>query len=169
MQDQPDDEPRDVNSPACAMHTADDAYMGFAGKDEVLAFLDELLEAERAGARVALESGRKAGSGPFADLLQTIEHDEMRWCAMLMRWLKALGAEPSDKVGAFREKAMAIADLDARILFLNRGQGWVVRRLRDMLPRVRDEGLRKDLADMLQAHETNIALANEAVGRARAP
>jgi Domain of unknown function (DUF6306) len=167
MQDRPDEDPRDVTSPACSMHSADDAYMGYAGKGELVAFLTELLEAERAGARVALESGRTVGSGRMAQLLETIQHDEMRWCAMLAHWLKALDAVLSDKVGAFHEKAMAIADLDARIVFLNRGQGWVVRRLRDMLPRVRDDGLRKDLADMLQAHEANIALANEVAGPAR--
>jgi ferritin-like metal-binding protein YciE len=34
------------------MHDADDVYMGYAGKDEIVALLDELLEAERAAARV---------------------------------------------------------------------------------------------------------------------
>lgn len=36
------------------MHEADDAYMGFAGPDELAPLLQELLEAERAGVRVAL-------------------------------------------------------------------------------------------------------------------
>jgi hypothetical protein len=120
-----------VSSPACSMHEADEAYMGYAGKDDLIAFLNELLEAERAGARVTLESARAAGSGAIAELMRTIQRDEARWCGMLLRHLKALGDEPSSKVGAFYDKAMAIADLGERITFLNRGQGWVVRKLRE--------------------------------------
>jgi len=121
---------------------------------------DELLEAERAGSRVTLQSARTASTGPVANLMRTIQRDEARWCAMLTRHLKALGETPSTKVGAFYDKAMAIPDLAARIAFLNRGQGWVVRKLREMLPRVRDDRLHADFAEMLQSHEANIALAN---------
>jgi Domain of unknown function (DUF6306) len=140
--------------------------LGYAGKDDLIAFLNELLEAERAGARVTLESARAAGSGAIAELMRTIQRDEARWCGMLLRHLKALGDEPSSKVGAFYDKAMAIADLGERITFLNRGQGWVVRKLREMLPRVRDNQLHTDLTEMLQSHEANIALVTEVVDRA---
>jgi hypothetical protein len=58
---------------------------------------------------------------------------------------------------------MAIEGLPERIAFLNRGQGWVVRKLREMMPRVRDDALHRDLADMLQSHETNIARASAAL------
>lgn len=167
MTNRSDAEPAvEVSSPACSMHEADEAYMGYAGKDDLIAFLNELLEAERAGARVTLESARAAGSGAIAELMRTIQRDEARWCGMLLRHLKALGDEPSSKVGAFYDKAMAIADLGERITFLNRGQGWVVRKLREMLPRVRDNQLHTDLTEMLQSHEANIALATEVVDRA---
>ena len=147
-------------SPACAMHEASDVYMGYADKDELGSILNELLEAERAGAKVTLESAREAGSGPLAELMRAVQRDESRWCAMLLRQLKALGATPSSKTGAFYGKAMAIADLGERIAFLNRGQGWVVKKLREVLPRVRDGGLHADLSEMLHAHEANIELAN---------
>ena len=51
----------------------------------------------------------------------------------------------------------------ARIAFLNRGQGWVVRKLREMLPRVPDDALYVDLAHMLSSHVANITLANSAI------
>ena len=165
MTEKPTAGPRaELNSPACAMDTADDAYMGYAGRDEIIAFLNELLEAERAGARVTLETARAADRGPIAELMRTIQRDEARWCAMLSRHLKALGAAPSATVGAFYGKAMAIPDFGERIAFLNRGQGWVVRKLREALPRVRDDGLHAELAEMLRAHESNIALANRVAG-----
>lgn len=155
------DETAEGSSPACSMHDADDAYMGYMARDELIAFLNELLEAERAGARVTLESARAAGSGPIAQLMSDIQRDEARWCAMLARHLKALGVTPSARVGAFYEKAIAIADLSERIAFLNRGQGWVVRKLREALPRIRNNDLHADLAEMLRSHEANILLANE--------
>jgi hypothetical protein len=141
------------------MHEADDAYMGYVTKDELVAFLNELLEAERAGARVTLETARVASDPQIAKLMLTIQNDEARWCAMLSRHLKVLGAVPSPRTGAFYAKAMAIPDFSDRLAFLNRGQGWVVRKLRGTLPRVRDDRLHRDLADMLQSHEANIALA----------
>lgn len=162
MTKEPKDRPdAKVSSPACSMHEADDAYMGYAGKAELVVFLNELLEAERAGARVTGETAREAGPGPTAALMRTIQKDEAHWCAMLTGHLKALGEAPSPKVGAFYEKAMAIENAGERIAFLNRGQGWVVRKLRDMLPRVRDSRLHADLSEMLRSHEVNIALAND--------
>ena len=43
------DEPKPPSSPACLAHEADDAYMGFASKAEIDAFLQALAEAERVG------------------------------------------------------------------------------------------------------------------------
>ena len=151
------------SSPACFAHEADDTYMGYATKDELAAFLNELLEAERAGTGVALRSAQAAAGTKFADLLHDVHRDEARWCAMLLKQLKALGAPASTKIGAFQEKALAIDPLPERMAFLNRGQGWVVKKLREMLPKVRDDGLHHDLAEMLQSHEVNIARTNEAL------
>jgi len=151
------------SSPACLAHEADDAYMGFAKCEELAAFLNELLEAERAGTGVALRSAQAAAGTKFADLLRDVHHDEARWCAMLLKQLKALGVPASTRVGAFQEKALAIEGLPERMAFLNRGQGWVVKKLREMLPKVRDDALHRDLSEMLASHETNIARTNDAL------
>ena len=87
----------ELSSPACSMHEADDQYMGYAGKDELITFLNELLEAERAGAQITLESARAAGSGPISDLMRTVQQDEARWCGMLLGHIKALGEVPSPR------------------------------------------------------------------------
>ena len=135
-----------------------------AGTGEIVDFLNGLLEAERAGTRVALDSARESGGGSrFADLLEHIRHDEARWCAMLLRHIARLDGQASPRMGAFHGKAMAIEGLEARLTFLNRGQGWVVRKLREMLPRVQDEALRGDLQEMLEAHVANIATTNAAI------
>jgi tellurite resistance-related uncharacterized protein len=141
---------------------SDSAAMGLAGKDELVACLNELLEAERAGARVTLETGSAARDPAMAELMQHIQHDEARWCAMLLRRIRGLGGIASPRMGAFYDKAMAIDDLASRIAFLNRGQGWVVRKLREIIPKVRDASLHEDLNHMLSSHIANITLANSA-------
>ena len=151
------------SSPACLAHEAEDTYMGFASRDEIAAFLNELLEAERAGTGVALRSAEAAAGTAFVDLLRDVHRDEARWCAMLLKQLKALGVPASTKIGAFEGKALAIEGLPERMAFLNRGQGWVVKKLREMLPKVRDDGLHRDLSEMLSSHEVNIARTNEAL------
>ena len=143
----------EVSSPACSMHLVDDTFMGYASREEILAFLNLLLEAERAGARVTLATAEAAA------LMRDIHRDEARWCAMLSGAIKALDGAPSTRTGAFHDKAMAIADLGERIAFINRGQGWVVRKLREMMPRIRDDRLHAQLAEMAQSHQDNIVRA----------
>lgn len=144
------------SSPVCYASEADDIYMGFAGREEILAALHELLEAERAGARVALASAKSANDPDYAELMRSVRADEARWCAMLSRQIRRLGAAPSRKTGAFYKKALAIPDPLERLAFLNRGQAWVVRKLESLTPRVRDEALHADLREMLESHRVNI-------------
>lgn len=123
---------------------------------ELLAALNELLEAERAGARVAMETGREIHSQELAALVADIHKDEVHWCGMLMRTIKSLGATPSSATGALHGKAMAIPDVEDRLKFLNRGQAWVVRKLEALIPRLDVPQARADLEAMLQAHRQNI-------------
>lgn len=131
-----------------------------ASREEVLATLNELLEAERAGAKVTLETARQAERPALVQLMQHIQHDEARWCAMLLQQIRILGGTASPRIGAFYDKAMAIEDIAERIVFLNRGQGWVVRKLRELIPKVQDDQLSRELHHMLTSHEANITLAN---------
>ncbi|AZI35039.1 hypothetical protein NT2_08_00040 [Caenibius tardaugens NBRC 16725] len=152
----PDDEP---SSPVCYANEADAIYMGYAGRDELIAALTELLEAERAGDRIAHASTKDAPDTGYGDLMRAVRGDEAHWCAMLARYLKRLDATVSTRCGAFHQKAMAIADPWERLAFLNRGQQWVVRKLETLMPRVRDDGLYADLRKMRDSHRVNITMA----------
>jgi nitronate monooxygenase len=130
-----------------------------ARRREILTRLDELLEAERAGARVTLRSARNTDDEPLRATIESIHHDEVRWCAMLSRLIRGLQATPSTRTGAFYDKAMAVEDLRERMDFLNRGQGWVVKKLRELLPLIDEKheaAMRRDLEEMLSSHRTNI-------------
>lgn len=135
----------------------------------LIAALTPLLEAERAGVRVGARLAAQAPDPPARALAQTIRQDEARWCQLLDRALRDLGAEPSTKVGDFYGKVMAIEGFEARLAFLNRGQAWVVRRLQDLLPRIRDDRLAADLRAMLEAHVANIELTDAALAGGASP
>jgi len=140
--------------------------MAHADHDELVAELNALLEAERAGARVGASLAAQARGGAFETLARLVQADEVKWARALHEAIVALDAAPSQAVGDFYGKAMAIAGLEARLAFVNRGQGWVVRKLRDLIPRVEAEPLRSVLQAMLDAHVANIEAANAALAAA---
>lgn len=145
--------------PPCRAADADPAYMGYLTDAELVGALNELLEAARAGAIVTLASAREAGDSEVATLLAAIHRDEAHWCAELIAAIRRAGGTPGDAVGGFAEKAMAIGDMTARVAFLNRGQAWVVRRVAELAPKVRDDATHAMLRKMKQGHEENIARA----------
>jgi len=143
-------------SPVCYASEGDDVYMGYAGRDEIAAALNVLLEAERAGARVTLESTENLSDSQLRLLIESVHQDEAKWCGMLAAQIKKLGVAPSASCGVFYGKAMAIASRHDRLAFLNRGQAWVVRKLDELLPRVRDDDLHSALGEMKDSHVENI-------------
>ncbi|MGE3771281.1 MAG: 5-formyltetrahydrofolate cyclo-ligase [Gammaproteobacteria bacterium] len=143
-------------SSPCQMAAVDPAYMGFLRDDEVVALLNELLTAERAGARGVATMAKRAEVEDGHSLLQAVARDEASFCAMLSRHLKRLHAEPTQVTGSFYDKLVAMDDYLQQLAFLNRGQCWVVRKLREALPRVRDAELAGDLRHMLDVHVRNI-------------
>lgn len=144
-------------SPVCYLTEAEDRYMGYAETDEIVAELNALLEAERAGTRVARATRRNGGDPKLDSFMSGIEKDEAHWCAMLTEQIVRLGGTPSEVCGAFYEKAMAIADVKERLHFLNRGQGWVVRKIEALTPKIRDDAIHAGLRVMAESHRANIA------------
>jgi nitronate monooxygenase len=132
--------------------------------EELIYALNELLEAERAGARVLLETAQQNPPENLAVQINEIQRDEIRWCKMLINVIRSLDIVPSRKTGAFYEKAIAITNLKERLIFINRGQGWVVRRLSEIIPRLQDVNIRKQLEEMRDAHVDNIELVKKSLG-----
>jgi hypothetical protein len=156
-----DDVTDGYSSPPCSLHELDVSYLGYLAADEVLALLNELIEAERAGAKVVGRLGETATDDNVATTLRAVAKDEARFCAMLRRHVARLGGTPSRKTGLFHDKVMALEGIGPRIELLNRGQGWVARKLREALPRIHDDALRRDLQEMLTVHERNIQRCGE--------
>ncbi|KWH00247.1 2-nitropropane dioxygenase [Burkholderia cepacia] len=127
-----------------------------AQRDALLALLNELLEAERAGARVASETATEIDDPELHRLVAGIRQDEAHGCAVLVDAIRSLDATPTHATGAFYEQAMAIDGLAERLAFLNRGQRWVVRKLQALLPTLVQPDMHHALTQMLVSHEKNI-------------
>ncbi|MBH3434312.1 nitronate monooxygenase [Pseudomonas citronellolis] len=134
---------------------ADASLARLQGGDEdadLVDWLQELLSAERAGARVMLDSARQTEDPRLLERLHALHQGEAESCRRLRRSLQRLGAEPGRELGAFHAKAMAIEEMAERLRFVARGQRWVARRLAQRLPRIRQAWLREELRAVLRLH-----------------
>ncbi|WP_231709025.1 DUF6306 domain-containing protein [Pseudomonas denitrificans (nom. rej.)] len=98
--------------------------------DDLIDWLQTLMRAERAGARVMLDSLRQADEAVARHRLERLHQGEAESCRRLRRCLERLGATPDTGVGDFHASAMAIDDLELRFDFIGRGQRWVAGRSR---------------------------------------
>jgi hypothetical protein len=89
-------------------------------------------------------------------LFEEVRNDEAWSCAGLVRSVKTMGGTISEKKGDFADKVMRERTLAARLRFLNRGQGWVVKRLDSLLAETLPASVGSFLAEMKTRHITNI-------------
>lgn len=140
----------------CSMEDADPAYMGFLTTEETVEILNELLEGERAGARGVMEMVRATVDPDLRVTLSAVARDEARYCAMLYEHIERLGGRPSAATGPFLEKLQATSGRSNKIVLLNKGQSWVSRKLAEILPKISDAALYKDLSKMRVVHDRNV-------------
>jgi uncharacterized protein DUF6306 len=118
--------------------------------------LNELLEAERAGVDTLSRLFPEARSPEMQKLFEGVRDDEAWSCAGLVRAIKTLCGTISEKKGDFAEKVMSEPTLAARLRLLNRGQGWVVKRLDRLLAETLPASVGGFLEEMKRRHVTNI-------------
>ena len=118
--------------------------------------LNELLEAERAGVDTLSRLFPEALGAEMQKLFEAVRNDEAWSCAGLVRSIKTMGGTISEKKGDFADKVMREPTLAARLRFLNRGQGWVVKRLDSLLGETLPASVGSFLGEMKTRHITNI-------------
>lgn len=153
--------PARLSSPVCYAEEFETATSDYFTREEILATLNELVEAERAGARIALAMSKHADPELWRNLAERIRRDEVRWCGVLIKAIRSMDGTPSTHTGAFFDMTMAISGWRARIEFVNRGQRWVVRKLQSLIPRLDEGQLRTELSEMLTSHRANIDRVND--------
>jgi len=120
-------------------------------------FLNEMLEAERAGAKalvVFMDDWPR--NGAEWKVLRQIQADEAHNCALIGKLLEKSGTAYSHATGGFHDKAVAVKGPRARIAFLVKGLRWAVKRFEEALPRL-DEESRSLFIRMRDSHLRSIA------------
>lgn len=124
--------------------------------EEFGTFLNQLLEAERAGAKLLSAYLDELPPDSFMwKSIRAVQLDEAHNCAVLIPLLLEAQVTPTTAVGDFYERGLAILGLRERLQFLNRGQAWVARHIAAALARV-PESARPALQAMYGSHVTNI-------------
>ncbi|MFV3380370.1 DUF892 family protein [Pseudomonas sp. NY15354] len=121
--------------------------------DDLIDWLRMLMRAERAGARLMLDSACQTRDPALLQRLEQLHHGEAESCRRLRNCLERLDAKPGAGMGDFHAKAMAIADLHERLQFIARGQRWVARQLQARLPSITQPWLRQELEVVLRLHQ----------------
>ncbi|MEB0121595.1 DUF6306 domain-containing protein [Pseudomonas sp. CCI1.2] len=124
-------------------------------KSDTIELLQELLEGERAGARIALDSLKEAHDERQATLLSQILIGEVESCRLIINCINYLGDLPSPNIGDFYIKAMRIENIIDRINFIDKGQRWVIKKINKHLELTSSEFVRKELEMVLDIHILN--------------
>jgi nitronate monooxygenase len=130
-------------------------------------FLNLLGEAERAGGRILHELTDQARSLELREMLKKVGHDEGYYAGELAAHVRRLGGIASNKTGDFVEKVRAVPDFKGRLELLNRGQRWVIRKIVEQLPSLKDEPLQAFLRVMADGHEINIGALDKALAEGK--
>ena len=124
---------------------------------EQVAFLNRMLEAERAGANALLNILEEhPRHGEAWTLLRRVHADEAHNCGLLGAQIRRLGADYSHATGDFLGKLLAVEGPRARVEFLARGLRWAVKRLEEALPRL-DVEARTAVTGIRESHLRSIA------------
>ena len=125
-------------------------------REEQVAFLNRMLEAERAGANALLsilEEHPRRGEVWIA--LRRVHADEAHNCVLLGNQIERLGADYSHATGEFLAKLLSVEGPRARVELLAKGLRWAVKRFDEALPRLDDEA-RDTIAGMRESHLRSI-------------
>ena len=133
-------------------------------REEHVAFLNGMLEAERAGAKALLailEQSPRRGQAWAA--LRRVHSDEAHNCALLGKQLERLGADYSHATGDFLGKLLAVEGARGRVEFLVKGLRWAVKRLDEAMQRL-DEEARATVARIRESHLRSIEVCGSVLG-----
>jgi hypothetical protein len=121
-----------------------------------IAFLNRMLEAERAGANALLtileEHPRR---GEVWIMLRRVHADEAHNCVLLGKQIQRLGGHYSHATGEFLAKLLSVEGQRARVEFLAKGLRWAVKQFDEAMPRL-DDDARDMIAGMRQSHLRSI-------------
>jgi nitronate monooxygenase len=127
-------------------------------------FLNEMLEAERAGARaLVVFMDEWPRNGEEWKVLRQIQADEAHNCALIGKLLEKSGTPYSHATGKFYDKAIAVKGRDERIAFLVKGLKWAVRQFESSIKNLSSEE-QAVFTRMRDSHLRSIAACERLLG-----
>lgn len=121
-----------------------------------IAFLNRLLEAERAGVKVLATLLPELEKESVISLAKNFLHDEGMNCQVLKTMIENMDGTASTATGDFVQKVAALPTIEEKLALLIRGQEWVasyIRKNRNLLSKTSE---RMFLEAMKIQHEENV-------------
>ena len=121
-----------------------------------IAFLNRLLEAERAGVKVLATLLPELEKESVINLAKNFLHDEGMNCQVLKTMIENMDGTASSATGDFVQKVAALPTIEEKLALLIRGQEWVasyIRKNRNLLSKTSE---RMFLEAMKIQHEENV-------------
>ncbi len=97
---------------------------------QLITFLNTLLEAERAGVKVLSDMIREVDDEDLKSMMREFLSDEGMNCQIFSTLIKHLKGEPSKNIGNFVDKIQALKNTNEKLQLLVKGQEWVAKQIR---------------------------------------
>ena len=146
---------RTYASSPCWMHEVDPGYLGYWSRDEVVAFLESLLERERIGTK-ALSNIRQAATLRSADLILEFELAQASICLLLQAEIAARGSSGTDPLKDVSNNGGTQSGLEDAIAAARANQAGLSQTIEQAIPNILDSELSSHLTKMMQLHWTQM-------------
>ena len=143
------------SSPACWMHEVDPGYLGYWSEEEVVVFLEVLLEQERGGTKAFANIGQAADL-QISDLILESELDQVEICILLKEEIAVRRTTVAAPRKRMAKEHRTKCSLERAIAFATTNQAGLVEAIEQAVPNILDAELNSHLKRMLQLHRKQI-------------
>lgn len=154
-------------SPACSMHEADPAYMGYLTEAEILTFLGDLLRRERTATRIFTRFGARIRDARFSKLLLDAELMQRTLCDSLQREISSRADSARLKSRSASPPSWQRRTASQRVHDGCLYQNDLIQRIEVVLPKIRDASLCSALKTLLEGHVALVTRIHGALATAK--
>ncbi len=151
----------EVSSSPCMASEFNGDYSGHCSDEELYAFIVELLEVERAVAKVCGFSMGQAGNSHRHDLLLRIHFEDTKNCEALEQCIEILGMEVTGAISSNFKKYMAVQGFMPRMQNIRNDQDEVLQKISEILARVGNAQVFNELKSVRDRQRSIIELFDQ--------
>lgn len=136
-------------SSACGASDADDNYVGYAPREEVLHFLGLCLAIKKVSARATIGLATALKNDQARKAVRRIYQDDAECCQCILETLTSLGGEPSREAGCLDQTVPSCDGVFERLSFVQQQQERIIKLVSQMLPRIGNDDVYSCLESLL--------------------